>query len=138
MAIFACSPSLFVPYTRHCASLNLRLLSPFVPLPPLSAIILISSFVNLTLLSCSFFLPKAYGSGKIRGAERNLPDFSILPDRSNSLLNFGNFRKAKNVRNIALFSCLFYYFLHISCFQLIFPTFSYLTVFLYLHGISYR
>ena len=72
--------------------------------------------------------PWAYGSGKFRGAERNLPDFCILPDQSNSLLNLGNFWKAKNVSP----HCpIFLHFLILSyiflVFQFIFPTFPQLT-----------
>ena len=58
-------------------------------------------------------------------AELNLSDFCILSNQANSLLNFGNFRKAKNVFHIALFffSIFYYIILHISCFSVYFTHF---------------
>ena len=49
-----------------------------------------------------------------------MPDFCILPDRSNPLLNFGKFQKAKNVSPhcpiFLHFLLLSYYFLFFSLF----------------------
>jgi hypothetical protein len=67
---------------------------------------------------------------KNRVSEQNLPDFCILPNQANSLLNqFGNFRKANNVFPhcpifFSFFTILSYIFF---VFQFIFPTFSQLT-----------
>jgi hypothetical protein len=57
--------------------------------------------------------------------ELNFSDFCILPNQENSLLNFGNFRKAKNVfPHCPIFFSIFYYIiLHISCFSVYFSHF---------------
>ena len=63
----------------------------------------------------------------IATAELNSSDFCILPNQANSLLNFGNFRKAKNVfPHCPIFFSIFYYIYYLTYFlffSLFFPLF---------------